>query len=132
MSGSRVLPSGVGTAIEIASASARRVSSVVASNLPLLNERGDVRGGDVLDVRLAAHEERDDALADVVADHLKARLGEFDRERQTDVAEADHADDGAPVLDALRAVDLSWIDSAAIECPHGAMTSSSCARVSSG
>ena len=34
MSGSRVLPSGVGTAIEIASISRSRDSSVVASNFP--------------------------------------------------------------------------------------------------
>ncbi len=81
---------------------------MVASNLPLLTSAATSARGNVLDVRFAAHEERDDALADVVADHLEARLREFDRERQTDVAEADHADDGAPVLDASREDDPSW------------------------
>jgi hypothetical protein len=67
--------------------------------LAALDERGDIRGGDVLDVRLAAHEERDDSFADVEPDDPKTCFLELDRERQTDVPEADHADDGAPVLD---------------------------------
>ena len=40
-----------------------------------------------------------DALAHVVADDVEAGLREFDRQRQADVAEPDHADDGGSVLD---------------------------------
>jgi hypothetical protein len=49
---------------------------------------------DVLDVRVTGVQQRHHALTDVKADHPEARLGEFHREGQADVAEADDRNDG--------------------------------------
>ena len=98
MSGSRVLLSGVGTAIEIASHRPSALSSVVASNIPAFTHRRDVRRRHILNVRLAAHEQLAHALAHVVADHVEAGFRELHRERQADVAQPDDANGGRSVL----------------------------------
>jgi hypothetical protein len=84
MSGSRVLLSGVGTAMEIASVSARRASSVVAWNLPLFTSAATSAAATSLDVGLAAHESATTRSLTSKPDH-PACFREFDRERQTDV-----------------------------------------------
>jgi hypothetical protein len=66
-----------------------------------LDQVGDFLGGDVLDVGLALVQEVDDALADVVADDLEARLGELDGQGEPDIAEADDGDGGGAVVDLL-------------------------------
>ena len=103
MSGSRVLDSGVGTAIEIASTSAQpRFSSVVASNAPLRTSAATSDAGTSWMCDSPAIRSVHDTLAHVVADHVESGLGELDGQRKTDVAQSDDADDGRPVLDALQ------------------------------
>ncbi len=95
MSGSRVLPSGVGTQMLMASASAR----VREVGRPLeragLYERAEPLGRDVLDVAVAAVELAHPRRAHVDARHPYASLGEHDGERESHVS---HADDGQPRL----------------------------------
>ena len=81
MSGSRVFDSGVGTAIEIASASASAVLIGRRLEDAAPNERGDLGCRNVLNVRLARHEERAYPLADVVADDVETRFREFHGQR---------------------------------------------------
>jgi hypothetical protein len=61
----------------------------------------DAIGADVLDVGLAGFECIDFLRVDVEAGHRKAALAEEKRERETDVAETDHADDGRAGGDAV-------------------------------
>ena len=86
MSGSRVLLSGVGTAMEIASQRPAR-SRQSSPRTPAFSIARDIGARNVLNVRLAAHEQLAHALAHVVADHVEAGFRELHRERQPDVAQ---------------------------------------------
>jgi hypothetical protein len=55
--------------------------------------------GDVADVARAAAELLGAVEIDVEADDVEAGLGEDQRDRQADVAQTDHADDGGATLD---------------------------------
>ena len=70
--------------------------------LAALDHFREVRRRHVRNVAAARHQFGDLLLIDVVADHRKAGAGEFDRERQADVAEADDAELGLLRLDLLQ------------------------------
>jgi hypothetical protein len=75
-----------------------RASSVVASNFPAFTSF-ESSALERPDVRLAIHQRFHDTLTHIVSDHLEARLGEFQRQRKSDVSQSDHADARRPVLD---------------------------------
>ena len=138
MSGSRVFASGVGTAMETVSARAMADSSAVATNFPLFTCDATCSDGTSCTWELAAHQEVDERLRDVVADHAEAGLAELHREREADVPEADHRRDGGAVRD-LREEPRLGRAAAGHDArprpkkPRTAVTTSSiCARVSSG
>ena len=89
-SGSRLRVSGVGTHTRIASASCSSTARVVNWHE---SEHGlQPLVGDVLDRRAAGRELGDAPVVDVDADHLLARLGERDGQRQADISQSDDAD----------------------------------------
>ena len=61
-------------------------------DVPVLYERGEHLGRDVLDVRTTSAELGDSFRVYVNTVHLESGLGEFDHERQTYVAEPDDGD----------------------------------------
>ena len=67
--------------------------------LSRLHQPRELRARHVLNVGLPRHQRLHDTLADVVANHLEARLREFQRQRQPDVSQADYADTGTSILD---------------------------------
>ena len=99
MSGSLVLRSGVGTAMLMVSRSATTEKSVVARNFPGFHQRAQRVGGNVLDIGFAAIQLRDLGFLNVDAGDRKSGFGELDRQRQTDVTEADDADARGAGLD---------------------------------
>ena len=101
MSGSRCGVSGVGTQIRIASGSPRRAKSVGGREEAGARGGGDARGVEVLDVPLAAADGGHLLGVDVEAEDLEPALGEGEREREADVAEADDADERLAPSDAL-------------------------------
>ena len=99
MSGSLVLRRGVGTQISMVSRVRMTEKSVVARSFPHLTRGVKTAVGDVFDVGMAGVELIDFGLLDVDADDIETGFGEFDRERQTDVAEAEDAHAGFFVSD---------------------------------
>ena len=99
MSGSFVLRSGVGTQMLIVSSSRTTAKSVVASSLPASRSALTSAVGDVGNVRAAFLDRLDLAGIEVDPGGVETRLPELDRERQTDVAEADDAGPGPAGLD---------------------------------
>ena len=97
-SGSLNFESGVGTQIEIASGSLEPLRVGGGREAPGLDLLAELGVAHVLDVRAPGVEPVDHALADVVAEHLEAGLGQLDRERQPDVAEADDAEERLAAL----------------------------------
>ena len=93
-SGSRLSFSGVGTQINIASASANRCMSAVGSNRPPVEAFADPRGGNVLDVAFARLQTIDFPLIDVEPQRPIAGGDKRPYQRQADVSQADHADTG--------------------------------------
>ena len=102
-----------------------RASSVVATNLPALHVRGHLRAtGTSWMCDWPRIEPVHDALRDVVADDAEPGLAELHREREPDVAEADHAvtAERSAILASRRAWSSrrpSWRASAAEEAAHG-------------
>ena len=101
VSGSFISLSGVGTQMAIASHSPAREKSVVASIRPLPTQLRELLGGNVGDVAAARVDLGGLLVGDVDADDVVARLGHLDGERQSDVAEADDAEDGTAVTKTL-------------------------------
>ena len=91
--------SGVGTAMLMVSSSATTEKSVVAREFARFHQRAQCIRGNVLDVGFAALELRDFRFLDVDAGDGESGLGELDRQRQADVAQADDADAGGPGFD---------------------------------
>ncbi len=84
------------------------VDGVHALERAEVRRRGEVTGADqrphdggrhVLDVGLAGQELPDPGFVDVDAGDVEAGLGEFDRQRQPDVAQSDHGQAGGAVFD---------------------------------
>jgi hypothetical protein len=67
--------------------------------LSLGDQGGEGLGGDIDQVGLAAIELGDTLQVDIDSAHRETGLGEFDRERETHVTQANDVDTGSPVVD---------------------------------
>ena len=91
-SGSRLVESGVGRQIRIASAPPRRRRTRRGGDRPRAHELGEHRRVDVLDVALAPADRLDPAPVGLDAHHRAPGAAEFDGQRQAHVASADDSD----------------------------------------
>ena len=98
MSGSRCVPSGVGTHTITASASPSRPMSAVASNRPDLLHVRHHRRAQVLEVVLPLMQRRDLPRIDVEPQHRKPRRMKSVQQRQPHVSQPDHPHDRRRVL----------------------------------
>ena len=99
-SGSRCFASGVGTQMLMVSQLAQDGEVGRGVQPALAHQRPHVGGRDVLDVGLALVQLADAGLVDVDAEDLEPGLGQFDGERQADVAQADDAQPGGALVEA--------------------------------
>jgi hypothetical protein len=98
-----VLRSGVGTQMFTVSSVRTTEKSVVAVRRPCREIR-DVGGRNVGDVRLAAVDGRDLRGVEIDPDDVETCTGQFDGEREADVAESDHAGARRAARDAFEEV----------------------------